>query len=145
MLSIKELAVSFLRTSSSGGAFLFPPLAKHSCMQRKSSQAVCGMTLKTQRSYYVPRITMHKMGEGRLKRGHLGLQRDTLPHVKIIFFSFLLAFCFLGPHLWHMKVPRLGVELELQLPDYPTATATPNSSNICDLHIAHGNAGSLTY
>ena len=23
---------------------------------------------------------------------------------------------FLGPHPWHMEVPKLGVELELQLP-----------------------------
>ena len=29
------------------------------------------------------------------------------------FFSFL--FFFLEPYLWHMEVPRLGVELELQL------------------------------
>ena len=28
-------------------------------------------------------------------------------------FSFFLSFVFLGPHLWHMEVPRLGVELEL--------------------------------
>ena len=26
---------------------------------------------------------------------------------------FLFFFCFLGPHLLHMEVPRLGVELEL--------------------------------
>jgi len=31
---------------------------------------------------------------------------------------------FLGLHLWHMEVPRLGVKLELQLPAYTTATAT---------------------
>ena len=31
--------------------------------------------------------------------------------------------CFLGPPLWHMEVPRLGVELELQLPAYTIATA----------------------
>ena len=31
---------------------------------------------------------------------------------------------FLGLHLQHMKVPRLGVELELQLPACTTATAT---------------------
>ena len=38
-------------------------------------------------------------------------------------------FCgFLGLHLWHMEVPRLGVQLELQLPAY-----------------AHGNARSLTH
>ena len=36
-------------------------------------------------------------------------------------FSVLL--CFLGPHLWHMEVPRLGTEMELQLPAYATATA----------------------
>ena len=33
-----------------------------------------------------------------------------------------------------MEVPRLGVELELQLPAYTTATATPDLSRICDLH-----------
>ena len=37
---------------------------------------------------------------------------------------FLLFFFFLGPHLWHMEVPRLGVKLELQLPAYTTATAS---------------------
>ena len=36
------------------------------------------------------------------------------------FFSFV----FLGPHLQHMEVPRLGVELELQLLAYTTATGT---------------------
>ena len=34
----------------------------------------------------------------------------------------------------HMEVPRLGVELELQLPAYTTATATANLSSIRDLH-----------
>jgi len=33
-----------------------------------------------------------------------------------------------------MKVPRLGVELELQLPAYAIATAMPDLSYICDLH-----------
>ena len=33
-----------------------------------------------------------------------------------------------------MEVPRLGVDLELQLPPYATATATPDPSHICDLH-----------
>ena len=40
----------------------------------------------------------------------------------------------LGPHPWHMEVPRLGVELELQLLVYATATATPDLSHICDLY-----------
>ena len=43
-------------------------------------------------------------------------------------------FCFLGLHHWHVEVPKLGVELELQLPPYPTATATQELSCICDLH-----------
>ena len=33
-----------------------------------------------------------------------------------------------------MEVPRLEVKLELQLPAYATATATQDSSHICDLH-----------
>ena len=34
-------------------------------------------------------------------------------------------FFFLGPRLWHMEVPRLGVKSELQLLAYTTSTATP--------------------
>ena len=48
-------------------------------------------------------------------------------------FCFVL-FCFLGPHLWHMDVLRLGVKSELQLPAYITATATEDPGCICDLH-----------
>ena len=33
-----------------------------------------------------------------------------------------------------MEVPRLGVELELELPAYTTATAMQDLSHICDLH-----------
>ena len=43
-------------------------------------------------------------------------------------------FCFLGPHLGHMEVPRLGVVLELQPPAYTTATAMLDPSHVCDLH-----------
>ena len=32
-----------------------------------------------------------------------------------------------------MEVPRLGVESELQLLAYTTATAMPNLSHVCDL------------
>ena len=51
------------------------------------------------------------------------------------FFLFLFLF-FLGPHLWHMEVARLGVKSELQLPAYLTATWDP--SHICDLHQGSG-------
>ena len=33
-----------------------------------------------------------------------------------------------------MEVPRLGVELELQLLSYTTNTAMPDPSCVCDLH-----------
>ena len=48
---------------------------------------------------------------------------------KILFF----IICFLWSHLWHIEVPRLGVESELQLPAYTTATAMPDPSLDCDL------------
>ena len=49
------------------------------------------------------------------------------------FFSCFFFFCFLGLHAQHMEVPRLGVELELQLQAYTIATATQGLSGICNL------------
>ena len=49
-------------------------------------------------------------------------------------FLFVCLFCFLGPHLQQMEVPRLGVWLELQLPAYTTDTAMQDPSWACDLH-----------
>ena len=52
-----------------------------------------------------------------------------------LFFVFWVYFCFfLGPHLRHMKVPKIGVKLELQLPAYATVTATQDLSHACNLH-----------
>ena len=48
-------------------------------------------------------------------------------------FDFFFFLVFLGLHPWHIEVPRLGIELELQLPDYTTVTAKPYLSIICDL------------
>ena len=47
---------------------------------------------------------------------------------------FFLFFVFLGLHPRHIRVPRLGVHLELSPPAYATATATPDPSCVCDLH-----------
>ena len=47
---------------------------------------------------------------------------------------YLYSIFFSQPNLCHMKVPRLGVELELQLPAYTTATTVRYPSLICDLH-----------
>ena len=48
--------------------------------------------------------------------------------------SIAIFFFFLGPRLWHMEVPRLGIELELQLPAYTTATALWDQSHVFDLY-----------
>jgi len=48
--------------------------------------------------------------------------------------AFCCCCCFLGPHPWHMDVPRLGVESKLQLPAHATATAMQDPSRVCNLH-----------
>ena len=53
--------------------------------------------------------------------------------VRKYFFLFLS-----GLQARHMEVPRLGVELELQLPAYATATATPDPCRTCDLRCSLG-------
>ena len=50
--------------------------------------------------------------------------------------------CFLGTHLWHMEVPRLAVELELQQPAYTKATAMWILATSATYPTAHGNVGS---
>ena len=40
----------------------------------------------------------------------------------------------LGLHLPHVEVPRLGVQSELLLPVYTTATAMPDPSCVCNPH-----------
>ena len=45
----------------------------------------------------------------------------------------LFYFIFLGLYLWRMEVPRLGVELELQLLAYTTVTAMGESEQSIQL------------
>lgn len=54
------------------------------------------------------------------------------PPLFLFYFILFFVFYFLGPHPWHMKVPSLGVDSELQLPGYATATMQ-DPSHICDL------------
>ena len=54
------------------------------------------------------------------------------PHFLV--FTFFVFLSSPGLHPWHMELPRLGVQSELQLPAYTTAMATPDPSHICDLH-----------
>ena len=58
--------------------------------------------------------------------------KPTEPQEELLIHFFFLSF--LGPHLQHMEVPRLGVQSELQLPAYATVTATQDLSRVCDLH-----------
>ena len=67
--------------------------------------------------------------------------QEVLPGVPF-FFLFL---CFLGLHLRHMEVSRLGVELELQQLAYITVTATRIQAVSATYTPAHGNAGYLTH
>ena len=60
----------------------------------------------------------------------------------LILFYFIV---FLGPHPQYIEIPRLEVKSELQILAYTTATATPDLRQVCDLHTAHSNAGSLTH
>ena len=52
------------------------------------------------------------------------------------FFVFVFLVFVLGLCMWHVEVPMLGVESELQLP--ATATATQDASLIYDLHHSSG-------
>ena len=56
-------------------------------------------------------------------------------------FCFLV---FLEPHPWHMEIPRLGVQLELQLPAYTTAIEQCQiQATSATYTTAHGNTGSF--
>ena len=49
----------------------------------------------------------------------------------LVWAIFWLLF-FLGLHLQHVEIPRLGVKWELQLPSYTTSTAMWDQSHICN-------------
>ena len=51
-----------------------------------------------------------------------------------LYFRVQTTFFFIGSHLWHIEVLRLGVELELQLLANATAIAMPDLSHVCDVH-----------
>ena len=92
--------------------------------------------------YIVWLIVLNKLEEGeRIEVKMVKWGRFDLGRILITWFWFILFyfFVFLGPHLQYMEVPRLGVESELQLPAYATATATPWYAT------AHGNTRSLTH
>ena len=63
-----------------------------------------------------------------------GENGSVMAHCKLKFqLPVLFCFLILQPCPRHMEVPRPGVESELQLPAYGTATARPDQSHVCDL------------
>ena len=54
-------------------------------------------------------------------------------------------FVFLGPHLGHMELPRLGVESELQLPAYTQPQQCQIRATSATYTTAHSTAGALTH
>ena len=90
----------------------------------------------------------HREGAARVVGGILGVkwikgriggeQRKGIGNgIKRSFFK-----TFLPLHLWYMEVTRLGIELELQLLAYTTATAMRDLNLICDLNHSLRTAGS---
>jgi len=63
----------------------------------------------------------------------ISLSKEPLFSAYIRYKSLGFFFPPLGPHVWHMEGPGLGVESELQLPAYTTATRTPDLSRVCTL------------
>ena len=64
-----------------------------------------------------------------------------LPGLRAAFYLFIclncvcvcVCVCVLGLYPWHMEVPRLGVELELELPACTTGIAMQDPSCVCNL------------
>ena len=61
------------------------------------------------------------------------------------FFFIFFFFCFLGPHLRHMDVPRLEVQLEIQLPASPQPRQGQIPAASGTYTAAHSNTRSLTH
>ena len=51
---------------------------------------------------------------------------ETVGLMYFIYIKLIYIYSFLGPHLRHMEVPRLGVELELQLLATPQLMEMPD-------------------
>ena len=96
------------------------------------------------KNHLSPILFIHSVIELTLPSGFVGvnfsfLSRSNCKDSFFVGMCFLFLFCFvlfcsLGPHPWHVEVPRLGVQSELQLLVYTPATATQDPSCVCDLH-----------
>ena len=80
---------------------------------------------------FVRRVVTCLAGKGLFRLSKSSLQTTSKLSSFIVLFCFSLLFRATSAH---MEVPRLGVESELQLPAYTTATSTPDQSCVCDFH-----------
>ena len=86
------------------------------------------------------KTTMNIVLDKRWNASFILIQNKARKSTCATFFCFLFFFfLFLGPHLWHMEVPRLGVKSKLQPPAYTTATPPPGRSCVCDLCLHHSS------
>ena len=106
------------------------------CLVQSSDLAVVNIFPHLLPVFYIKKIEHHRYSWGPLY---------LLPPSHFVFFSkgkslsggLRFSLClsvFLGPNPLPTEVPRLGVESELQLLVYATATGMQDSSRICDLH-----------
>ena len=108
--------------------YLFNPLKIYNSFSRilrKKSEISGPSKLFLSKFYWSMVTTNTVLVEGVQQR------KWTIPVYICIHFLF---FPFLKPHPQHMKVPRLGLKSELQLPAYTTATAIQDQNHVCDLH-----------
>ena len=66
-------------------------------------------------------------------QGMLSGLLDFVALFNLCIYLFIYLFSFLGLNPQHREAPRLGVELELQLLAYTTATAIQDLSRVCNL------------
>ena len=74
-----------------------------------------------------------------VREAGLGRRREINCDV-VLFFVFFFSS---GPHLWHMKVPRLGVKPELKLPNCTIAQQYQIQSMSATYTTAHSNTRSF--
>ena len=103
----------WLWSSPRGGACLFP------------GHMAQNLSLDVRDSLSFPLLPQDKQGRERSWGVPLLLGTLSPALAKPTAFPFF-SFCLFRPQVWHMEVPRLGVESELQLPAYTTATAAPD-------------------
>ena len=78
--------------------------------------------------FHMPKSVGERSGEGWTPVKSMTSPFTDNQWARAFFFSFFFFFVFLGLNLQHMEVPRLGIESELQLLAYTTATATQDEA-----------------